>query len=202
MSGGKGGSTTTQVQVPPYIEAASKANLDQARDISRIGFAPYYGPEVAAFDPSQVQAMQAAQDQAAAFGLAPSMNVAASLPQAQDFGGGMMGFSSAPLYEQAVAELQARRPGQYQQIMKNFVDPYGLPTPVSTRPTQGMNIISTPMVYGGYDLGPDIEEALRMADEANYAPQVAVAPRPAPIAPTSVVAPARPRTNYSDYFRN
>jgi len=199
MSGGKGGQTTTQVQIPPYLEAASKANLAQARDISRIGFVPYYGPDIAAFDPSQIQAMQAAQDQAAAFGLAPSMDVMSTIPQAQNFGG-MMAYSSAPLYEQAVAELQSRRPAQYQQIVKNFVDPNPAPAPVVTRPTRPVNIISTPMNYGGYDLGPDIEEALRMADEANYAPQVAVAPMPAPMAPTSVVAPARPRTNYSDYF--
>jgi hypothetical protein len=219
MSGGKGGSQTTQVQVPKYIEDASRANLAQARDISRIGFVPYFGPEVAAFDPSQVQAMQAAQDQAAAFGLAPSMNVSASLPQAQDFGGGMMGFSSAPLYEQAVAELQARRPGQYRQIMKNFVDPYDRPTPASTRPTRGMNIISTPMVYGGYDLGPDIEEALRMADEATYATAPVISPPTPMAAPISqpmaapisqpVVIPTpvttnktatRALSNYSDYF--
>jgi len=127
MSGGKGGSTTTQVQVPKYIEDASKANLAQAKDISRIGFVPYYGPDIAAFDPSQVQAMQASQDQAAAFGLAPSMDVMSTIPQAQDFGGGMMGFSSAPLYEQAVDELESRRPAQYQQIMKNFVDPNPAP---------------------------------------------------------------------------
>ena len=155
MSGGKGGSTTTQVQVPRYIEDASRANLAQAKDISRIGFVPYYGPDIAAFDPSQVQAMQAAQDQAAAFGLAPSMNVAASLPQAQDFGGGMMGFSSAPLYEQAVAELQARRPGQYQQIMKNFVDPNPAP-PAPLDP------------YASYN--QEIQRAVRMAEDVmiNY----------------------------------
>jgi hypothetical protein len=85
-----------------------------------------------------------------------------------------------------------------QQNVPNFPDSQtainnanNAPMQYQARPTQGMNIISTPMVYGGYDLGPDIEEALRMADEANYAPQVAVAPAPAPYL-TPAPAPSFP----------
>lgn len=148
--GGKGGKQTTEVQVPKWLESAAQANLAQGREVSRIGYTPYYGPDVAAFDPMQVQAMQAAQDQAAAFGLAPSMNVAASLPQAQDFGGGIMAYSSAPLYEQAVAELQARRPGQYAQIMRNFVDPYADPSKKVGTPTRPTGPVDNYSNYFGY----------------------------------------------------
>jgi len=201
MSGGKGGSTTQQVQIPQWLSAAAQKNLAKGDEVAKLGYVPYYGPDIAALNPSQIGAMQNTVNQASAFGMAPKYDVRSNLPQAQEFAGGMQGYSSAPLYEQAVAELASRRPGQAAAINNMFLDPYNAPMQYQARPTQGMNIISTPMVYGGYDLGPDIEEALRMADEANYAPQVAVAPRPAPIAPTSVVDPARPKPKYSDFFR-
>ena len=35
MSGGKGGSTTSQVQIPEYIEAAAQRNLNKAERISQ-----------------------------------------------------------------------------------------------------------------------------------------------------------------------
>ena len=125
MSGGKGGSQTTQVEVPQYIQDAAKANLAKGEEISKIGYTPYYGPSVAAFSPMQVAAMQSAADFGTAFGMAPQMDVAASLPEAQQFAGGISGYSSAPLYEQAVAELAARRPAQAAAIESQFINPYG-----------------------------------------------------------------------------
>ena len=53
MSGGKGGSTTSSVEIPEYIEEAARRNLAKAEDISQIGYVPYYGPDVAAFTPFQ-----------------------------------------------------------------------------------------------------------------------------------------------------
>jgi hypothetical protein len=123
MSGGKGGSQTTQVEVPQYIEDAARANLAQGREVSRIGYTPYYGPSVAAFSPMQTAAMQNAADFASAFGMAPQMDVMAGMPQAQEYAGGIRGYSSAPLYEQAVAELAARRPAQAALIESQFIDP-------------------------------------------------------------------------------
>lgn len=123
MSGGKGGSQTTQVEVPQYIEDAARANLAQGREVSRIGYTPYYGPDVAAFSPMQTAAMQNAADFASAFGMAPQMDVTAGMPQAQEYAGGIRGYSSAPLYEQAVAELAARRPAQAALIESQFIDP-------------------------------------------------------------------------------
>ena len=123
MSGGKGGSQTTQVEVPQYIEDAARANLAQGREVSRIGYTPYYGPSVAAFSPMQTAAMQNAADFASAFGMAPQMDVTAGMPQAQEYAGGIRGYSSAPLYEQAVAELAARRPAQAALIESQFIDP-------------------------------------------------------------------------------
>jgi hypothetical protein len=126
MSGGKGGSTTSEVKIPEYIEAASKANLARANEISKIGYVPYYGPDVAAFSPMQQAAFQNTADTAGAFGLAAptsQQDIMGGMPAPTTYAGGVQGYSSAPMYEQSLAELEAKRPGQYQAIMNQFLDP-------------------------------------------------------------------------------
>ena len=122
MSGGKGGSQTSRVEIPAYIEDASRRNIERAEQLAQVGYMPYYGPEVAAFTPMQTAAMQSTADAAAAFGLAPQMDVAASLPQAQDFGG-VMGYGSGNLFESALAELAQRQPQQAQAFNNLFIGP-------------------------------------------------------------------------------
>ena len=66
--------------------------------------------------------MQGSYDTAAAFGLAPQGgDVMAGMPQAQQYSGGFMGYSAAPMYEQALAELEARNPEAVAQYNKMFV---------------------------------------------------------------------------------
>ena len=48
--GGKGGSTETKVEVPEYLQDAAIANLDYAGQMADIGYIPYAGPEIAAFN--------------------------------------------------------------------------------------------------------------------------------------------------------
>ena len=153
MSGGKGGSQTTQVEIPKYIEDASRANIAQGKEISQIGYTPYYGPDVAAFTPMQAAAMQSAADFGSAFGLMPQMDAMAGMPQAQTFEGGVRGYSSAPLYEQAVAELAARRPGQAALINRQFVNPYGTGTDVTRIPGFDGMIDDSGGYGGGYGGG-------------------------------------------------
>jgi hypothetical protein len=120
----KGGSQTTSVEVPEYIEEAAKRNLTKAEDISRIGYVPYYGPDVAAFSPLQEAAMQNVGGQAGAFGLAtPAGGVMSGMPAAQEFAGGVRGYSSAPLYQQSIDELARQRPAQKSFIDSFFIDP-------------------------------------------------------------------------------
>ena len=161
MSGGKGGSQTTQVEIPKYIEDASKANIAQGKEISQIGYTPYYGPDVAAFTPMQAAAMQSAADFGSAFGLMPQMDAMAGMPEAQTFDGGVRGYSSAPLYEQAVAELAARRPGQAALINRQFVNPYGTGTDVTKIP--GLDsMIDESGGYGGGFGGGDFANGRRI----------------------------------------
>jgi hypothetical protein len=120
----KGGSQTTSVEIPEYIQEAAKRNLTKAEKISQLGYVPYYGPDVAAFSPLQEAAMTNVGGQAGAFGLAtPAGGAMAGMPAAQEFAGGVRGYSSAPMFEQAQAELAARRPAQKAYIDSFFIDP-------------------------------------------------------------------------------
>ena len=114
MSGGKGGSTTSAQAIPEYIEDASKRNIARAEQAQQLGYQPYYGLDVAAFNPTQQLAAQQNINTAQAFGMAPQgMQAFQGMPQAQEQGG-MFGYSSAPMFEQAVAAAQQADPTQAQ----------------------------------------------------------------------------------------
>lgn len=121
--GGKGGSSTTTVQIPKWLEDAAKSNLARADALAQIGYTPYYGPDVAALSPMQVAAMQNTGGAASAFGMAAPVDAMAGMPQAQQFAGGVQGYSSAPMFEQSLAALEASRPGQFAALQAPFIDP-------------------------------------------------------------------------------
>lgn len=115
-----GGSKTTSVTVPQWLEDAGKEALARSREVSRIPYAPYYGPDVAAMTPMQVAAMQGTNAAAEAFGLGTA-DPTAGMPTAGNYGG-MAAYSSGPMYDAALAELQRRQPGTYNAIMGQFGD--------------------------------------------------------------------------------
>ena len=123
MSGGKGGTTTSKVEIPEYIEDASKRNLEKADTISELGYVPYYGPDVASFNPTQESAFQNTNDMASAFGMNVPENPMAGMPEPETFAGGIKGYSSAPMFEESLATLEANRPGQYNAMTDMFIDP-------------------------------------------------------------------------------
>jgi len=125
MSKSPGGTSTSSTQIPAYLEDAVRENINRARDVSQIGYVPYYGPDVAAFSPMQQQSMRSTGNAASAFGLAPQgFDGTAGIPQAQTFAGGVQGYSSAPLYEQSLDNLFANAPAQYRAMSDMFVDPF------------------------------------------------------------------------------
>jgi hypothetical protein len=120
--GGKGGSQDQSVKIPKFVEDVAQRNLARAEAAQKIDYTPYQGPEIAAFNPMQMQAMQSQADTAAAFGMAPAgMNAMQGMPQTQTFAGGVQGYSSVPLYEQALAEAARLDPASYKQREQLFV---------------------------------------------------------------------------------
>ena len=121
----KGGTTSGSTEIPAWLENAAIENINKARDVSQIGYTPYYGPDVAAFSPMQQQSMRSTGNAASAFGLAPQgFNAMAGMPQAETFAGGLQGYSSAPLYEQSLDNLFANAPAQYNAMTDMFIDPF------------------------------------------------------------------------------
>ena len=127
MSGGKGGGSTTSVEIPEYIEKAAQRNLNKAEGISQIGYTPYYGPDVAAFTPSQQAAFQNTADSAGAFGMAAptsQRDIMGGMGAPTTYANGVHGYSSAPMFQQSLDQLEANRPGQKDYIDSFFVDPF------------------------------------------------------------------------------
>ena len=121
MSGG-GGSTESKTEVPKYITAASQGNIRRANDVAEIGYVPYYGPDVAAFTPMQQASFQNTGQAANAFGMAGGGLLGMEgVPQAQQFAGGQMGYSSAPMYQESINQFAQMNPEQYRAISDLFV---------------------------------------------------------------------------------
>jgi hypothetical protein len=111
--GGKGGGQTQTTEIPAWLRDPTIRNLERAETVQQMEYQPYTGADVAAFTPTQQAAMQMNLDSANAFGMMPSgysLTPTSGMPVAKDYGGGMMGYSSAPLYEAAVASARAADP--------------------------------------------------------------------------------------------
>jgi hypothetical protein len=114
MSGGKGGSSSTEI--PEWLKEPLLRNITRAEAIQSQEYTPYQGPQVAAFTAPQMQAFRNVGGAAEAFGMAPmgmgEKMMTASIPTPQQFAGGIYGYSSIPLYEQAQAATAATPEGQ------------------------------------------------------------------------------------------
>jgi len=107
--GGKGGGkkTTTETTVPEFIRGPADRNLQRAEALQQIEYMPYYGPQVAAFNPNQEMAFQNNANAASAFGLLAPTDAMAGMPTPTTYDNGMKGYSSMPLYDQAMTDLKA-----------------------------------------------------------------------------------------------
>jgi hypothetical protein len=120
--GGKGGKSTTEVKIPEWLEAAGKEALRRGQEAANIGYTPYYGPDVAAMTPMQMAAGQGINTAALSFGLPSVADPTAGMGQPLSYGG-IPAYSSGDMYDQALAELKRRAPGQYDAITGMFINP-------------------------------------------------------------------------------
>lgn len=118
----KGGTQQQEVTLPKFYETGLQQGLGMGRDIAAMGYVPYYGPDVAAFSPLQQAAFQGTDVMASAFGM-PTTGGQQYMPQAETFAGGVQGYSSAPIFEQAQQQLATNAPAQAQYLASFGIDP-------------------------------------------------------------------------------
>jgi len=130
MSGGGGKSgketTTEETTIPDWLKQPAIRNLQRAEDVQRIEYMPYRGAEIAAFNDVQNLAMNNNLNTARAFGLLdPSSTLTAEsqMPTPTEFAGGFKGYSSMPLYDQALAETRKAQPDAVAQYEALFGAP-------------------------------------------------------------------------------
>jgi len=154
---GKGGSTSSTVEVPEYIEDAARRNLTEADKIRRLGFIPEYGPTVAAFTPLQEAAFQGTAQAAGAFGLPGGgmsmQDISGGMPAPTTYAGGVRGYSSLPIYEQALEAFGQARPGQKRYAESFFIDPFTGAAGSNMQAPVDYTVASTPGDLGGISAG-------------------------------------------------
>jgi len=158
--GGKGGGqkTTTETTVPEWVRGPADRNLQRAEALQQIEYMPYYGPEVAAFNDNQAAAFQNNNNAAAAFGLQAPSDAMSSMPQATTFANGMKGYSSIPLYDEAMTNLKAN----YGDTVDAYDSLFGNQVPTNAAPAQsGGGGGNMSVNFGGGN--PDLTYAETMA---------------------------------------
>tara|TARA_R110002073_G_scaffold128403_2_gene274157 strand:- start:298 stop:738 length:441 start_codon:yes stop_codon:yes gene_type:complete len=117
----KGGSTSQESNLPKFVETGLQQSIGMGRDVSQMGYTPYYGPDVAAFSPMQQAAFEGTNQMAGAFGMPTAQGQ--YMPEPTTYDGGVQGYSSAPMFEQAQQALQESAPGQYDYLNSFSIDP-------------------------------------------------------------------------------
>tara|TARA_R110000868_G_scaffold76342_4_gene219641 strand:- start:3155 stop:4624 length:1470 start_codon:yes stop_codon:yes gene_type:complete len=135
----KGGTTSagSATEIPQWVQDAGRKQYQTGTELGQIGYTPYYGADVAAFNPMQESAFRSTGTAADAFGMGPASTVPAGatfgapsptwatdgIPTPQTFSGNMRGYSGMPMYTQALQTLEEQRPYQKQQLEQQFIDP-------------------------------------------------------------------------------
>lgn len=121
FGGGSGGgeSKTTTQEIPAWMRKYIEQNLQTARKAQQVGYMPYTGLDVAAFNPTQLAAQQMNIDAAKAFGMLPAgygnLKAAQGMPKATTIGG-VQGYSSYPMYSRAVHGIPASQRRKYNKV--------------------------------------------------------------------------------------
>jgi len=131
MSGGKGGSTSSKVEIPKWLEEPSKRAIARGEDMAQIGYQPWMGPDVAAFNATQNAAFDNTNNAAGAFGLSQGSS---GMPQPMDYNG-FAGYSGYPIFDQARTDYEQANPQQaaaYDALFGDYGVGIGTLAPVPT----------------------------------------------------------------------
>ena len=101
----KGGRESKDTTLPAFFETAIQQGVGMGTDLAEAPYAVYRGPDVAAFSPLQNAAFQSTDQMSSAFGM-PTTGGANYLPDPVQ-AGGAVGYSAAPVFDSAVANLPA-----------------------------------------------------------------------------------------------
>jgi len=124
MAGGGKGGSSSETELPKWYEDAAQKQIALADKVSKQGYVPYQGPDVAAFTPTTMAGMQSVNDWASTFdnpGGKP-VDAAAGMPKPQDFNG-VPGYSSYGGYMDEMARLKKVYPGIASYIESYSIDP-------------------------------------------------------------------------------
>lgn len=110
------GSSKSEATVPDWVRGPIERNVNRAERVAGLGYTPYYGPDASAFTPMQNAAFDGTNMAASAFGM-PSAT-GNGMPAPQTFAGGIQGYSSAPLYREALKKLKDKNPRQFEALMQ------------------------------------------------------------------------------------
>jgi len=114
LSGLFGGSSS-ETTVPDWVRDPIERNVNRAERVADMGYVPYFGPDVAAFTPMQNAAFDGTNMAASAFGM-PSAT-GNGMPEPKTYRGGIQGYSSGPLYKDALKRLERQNPKLYQALV-------------------------------------------------------------------------------------
>tara|TARA_B100001115_G_C15848488_1_gene429257 strand:- start:6757 stop:7200 length:444 start_codon:yes stop_codon:yes gene_type:complete len=119
-----GGSRQKEVIYPEFAETLVQQGVGMGRDVAtqQATYIPGFGPTVASLTPQDKAVMQSTDAMASAFGL-PSTGGQSYLPEEQIFDGGIRGYSSAPLEQQIVSQIQDAYPGFAEYTESFGIDP-------------------------------------------------------------------------------
>lgn len=140
-----GGSTsrTTAQSKPAHIVEAEKEALAMANYLSKLGYVPRTGVQIAGLSDRTLDSMRSTNAGLDAFGL-PSSDVMANIPQTTMSDSGIRGYTTTSGLDELIATMQRDRPAQYNYIMDMFIDPV-----TGAMPTMGANTpASTPATTG------------------------------------------------------
>ena len=117
-----GSSKTESKEKPEHIVNAEKDALAMANYLSKLGYVPRTGVQIAGLSDRTIDSMRGTNSGLEAFGL-PTSDVMANIPQTTTSASGIDGYTTTSGLDELIATMQRDRPAQYNYIMDMFIDP-------------------------------------------------------------------------------